>query len=145
MKTTTIALAAALLATSATATAQSATDARCLVLSNAFAQQTKDANQQKLAEDTIYFYLGRINGQPTAAQLKTILDQQAKTITNATAGAQMGDCVKAVQKEQDDWVKQHGDAAVGSEEDGAKVTAANKRLTDCATKVLKDAASKPKK
>ena len=95
--TTNIALAAALLATSATASAQSATDARCLVLSNAFAQQTKDANQQKLAEDTIYFYLGRINGQPTAAQLKTILDQQAKTITNATAGAQMGDCVKAVQ------------------------------------------------
>jgi hypothetical protein len=97
MKITTVALAAALLATSATASAQSATDVRCLVLSNAFAQQTKDANQQKLAEDTIYFYLGRINGQPTAAQLKTTLDQQAKTITNATAGTQMGECVKAVQ------------------------------------------------
>ena len=102
MKTTTVTLAAALLATSATATAQnatgqSATDARCLVLSNAFAQQTKDANQQKLAEDSIYFYLGRINGQPSAAQMKTLLEQQAKTITDATAGALMGDCVKAVQ------------------------------------------------
>jgi fructoselysine-6-P-deglycase FrlB-like protein len=97
MKTTTIALAAALLATSATASAESATDARCLVLSNAFAQQTKDANQQKLAEDSIYFYLGRINGQPSATQMKTLLEQQAKTITDATAGTLMGDCVKAVQ------------------------------------------------
>lgn len=97
MKTTSIALAAALLATSATATAQSAADVRCIVLSNAFAQQSKDANQQKIAEDSIYFYLGRINGQPTAAQMKALLEQQAKTLTNATAGTLMGDCVKAVQ------------------------------------------------
>src|SRR5256885_225623 len=41
------------------------------------------------------------------------------------------DCVKAVQKDQDDWVTKHGEASVGSEEDGAKVQAANKRLTDC--------------
>ena len=97
MKIVTLALAGALLATSGAAAAQSATDARCIVLSNAFAGQSKDANQQKIAEDTLYFYLGRISGQPTAAQMKAAMDAQAKTLTDATAGAQMGECVKAVQ------------------------------------------------
>jgi hypothetical protein len=92
-----MALAAALLATGGAAAAQSATDARCIVLATAFANQSKDANQQKLAEDSLYFYLGRIGGQPTAAQMKALLDQQAKTITDANAGTLMGDCVKGVQ------------------------------------------------
>jgi hypothetical protein len=97
MKATHIALAATLMAASGTAAAQSANDARCLLLANAFANQSKEANQQKLAEDSIYFYLGRINGQPTTAQIKAALDAQAKSITDANAGALMGDCVKAVQ------------------------------------------------
>ena len=97
MKIAHIALAAALFATSGAATAQSATDARCLVLANAFANQAKDATQQKLAEDSIYFYLGRISGQPTTAQLKAALDTQAKTLNDNNAGTLMGECVKAVQ------------------------------------------------
>lgn len=97
MKIRTIALAAALLATSGTAVAQSAADARCIVLATAFANQSKDANQQKIAEDSLYFYLGRMNGQPTAAQFKAELDAQSKTITDANAGPLMNDCVKAVQ------------------------------------------------
>jgi hypothetical protein len=89
--------AAALLATSGAAAAQSANDARCVLLTSAFAQQSKDATQQKVAEDSLYFYLGRIDGQPTTAQMKAVLDAQAKTITDANSGALMGDCVKAVQ------------------------------------------------
>lgn len=97
MKIARIALAAILVATSAAATAQSATDARCIVLATAFANQSKDANQQKLAEDSLYFYLGRISGQPSTAQFKAALDAQGKTISDANAGTLMGDCVKAVQ------------------------------------------------
>jgi hypothetical protein len=96
MKSIHLALAAALLAAGTSASAQTATDARCLMLSNAFAKQSKEANQQKLAEDSIYFYLGRIAGQPSAAQMKTLFDEQAKTITDANASTLMGDCVKTV-------------------------------------------------
>ena len=97
MKATRLTLAAALVATSGAATAQTANDARCILLANAFAGQSKDANQKKLAEDSLYFYLGRIDGQPTAAQMKTVMDAQAKTLTDANAGQLMGECVKAVQ------------------------------------------------
>jgi hypothetical protein len=96
MRIITIAIAAALLTTSGAAFAQTATDARCLLLSNAFAKQAKDATARKLAEDSLYFYLGRIPGQPTTAQLKAMFDQQDKTITDANAGAVMGECVNAV-------------------------------------------------
>ena len=96
MKTTRFAVAAALLVASTAATAQSATDARCILLANAFAGDAKDAKQQKIAEDTLYFYLGRIAGQPTAAQMKAVLDEQGKTITDANAGPMMNDCVKPV-------------------------------------------------
>jgi hypothetical protein len=92
MKATHFALAAALVATSGAAAAQSATDARCLILSNVFAQQTKDANAQKTAQTALYFYLGRVN-QP-ASTLKATLEAQAKTITDANAGQFMNDCVK---------------------------------------------------
>src|SRR5215217_7358044 len=97
MKTPRIAIAAALLATSTAAAAQSATDARCILLSSVFAKQGKDVQSQKVAEDSLYFYLGRIGGQPTAAQMKAVMDAQAKTLTDANAGTLMGECVKAVQ------------------------------------------------
>jgi hypothetical protein len=97
MKAPQLAIAAALLTTSTAAAAQSATDARCILLANAFAQQSKDAQAQKVAEDSLYFYLGRIGGQPTAAQMKAVMDAQAKTLTDANAGTLMGECVKAVQ------------------------------------------------
>lgn len=97
MKSLRIALAASLLVTGAAASAQSATDARCILLSSAYAKQTQDANAQKLAEASFYFYLGRIGGQATAAQLKTLLDAQAKTLTDATAPGLMNACAKEFQ------------------------------------------------
>ena len=97
MKIISLTLAAALLASGTAAAAQSASDARCILLANAFAGQSKEANQQKMAEDSLYFYLGRISVQATATQLKTLLDAQAKTINNDNAGALMGECAKAVQ------------------------------------------------
>jgi len=96
MKAIHLTLAGALLMASGSASAQSANDARCILLANVFAGQSKDARQQKIAEDTLYFYLGRIAGQPTSAQMKAVMDQQGKTITDANAGPLMNDCVKPV-------------------------------------------------
>lgn len=96
MQPVSIALAAALLATGAAAAAQSASDARCIVLATGFAHQSTDANQQKIAEDTLYFYLGRVGAEVSSAEFKAALDAQAKTITDATAGTLMAECVAPV-------------------------------------------------
>jgi hypothetical protein len=101
MKAITIAVAAALLATSGAAVAQSTTDAGCILVANAFAQGTKDAQAQKLAEASFYFYLGRISDHETSAQLKTLLDAKAKTLTDATASTVMNACVKQLQDKLD--------------------------------------------
>ena len=97
MKALPITLAAALVATSGAAAAQTANDARCLLLSSAFAKQTQDANAQKLAEASFYFYLGRIAPQATAAQLKSLFDTQAKGLTDAAAPGLMNACAKEFQ------------------------------------------------
>ena len=96
MKQLSITLAGALVATSGVSAAQSATDARCIVLATGFANHAKDANQQKIAEDSLYFYLGRVGGQPNSAEFKAALDAQAKTITDANAATLMAECVAAV-------------------------------------------------
>ena len=96
MKPLSIALGAALLATSGASAAQRAGDAQCIVLASGFASHPKDANQQKIAEDSLYFYLGRVDGQPNSAQFKAALDAQAKTITDANAATLMAECVAAV-------------------------------------------------
>jgi hypothetical protein len=97
MKLTRIAIAATLLLTGGAAVAQSATDIQCMILSNAFARNAKDPNAQKAAEAALYFYLGRVADSATPAHLKTLLDAQEKTITDATAGGLMNNCVKAIQ------------------------------------------------
>ena len=96
MKPLSIMLAAALLVTSGAAAAQSAGDARCIVLAAGFANQSKEANQQKIAEDTLYFYLGRVGGQTSSAEFKAALDAQSRTITDANAATLMAGCVGAV-------------------------------------------------
>ena len=101
MKALNIAFATALLATGGTAAAQTASDAQCSVLSNAYASQAKDAQAKEIAEASLYFYLGRISNQMTAAQLKTLLDAQTKTLTQATAGPAMSKCAAAIQSKVD--------------------------------------------
>jgi len=91
------ALAAALLLPAAPASAQTATDAGCLLLSNLFAQKAAEPEVKKIAEQTFYFYLGRVGDRVTAPQLKALLDTQGKTITDATAGPMMKNCVQTLQ------------------------------------------------
>ena len=97
MKALHIALAGALLATGGAASAQTASDAQCIVVANAYAGQATDANAKKIAEAAVYFYLGRISNQTTTAQLKTLLEAQTKTLTQANAGPTMGKCAAAIQ------------------------------------------------
>lgn len=101
MKAVSIAIAAALLVTSGAASAQTASDAQCLVVSNAFASQAKDPKQKGIAEASVYFYLGRIGSQMTAPQLKALLDAQSKTLTQANAGPTMNKCATAIQAKVD--------------------------------------------
>ncbi len=99
MKAMSLALAATLLAGSTAATAQSASDARCIVLSSVFSRTGKDAQAKQLAEAAMYFYLGRVSPSASPAQLKAQLDQQAATITDANNGQLMGDCIKTFTSE----------------------------------------------
>lgn len=101
MKAFHLAFAAALLAGSGAAAAQTANDGQCILVSNAFAGQAKDENAKKIAEAAVYFYLGRIGNQTTAAQLKALLDAQAKTLTQANAGPTMQKCAAAIQAKVD--------------------------------------------
>jgi len=97
MKTLLTVTAAALLMTTGAASAQSANDIKCMILSNAFAKNTKDPDSQKAAEAALYFYLGRVPDGASPSQLKTLLDTQGKTLTDATAGAMMNACVKTIE------------------------------------------------
>ena len=97
MKSFRIALAASLLTTGAVASAQTANDARCILLSSAYAKAAKDANAQKFAEASFYFYLGRIAPGATATQLKALFNQQTKGLTDATAAGLMDSCAKEFQ------------------------------------------------
>jgi aryl-alcohol dehydrogenase-like predicted oxidoreductase len=97
MKLIRIGLASVFLTMSGAAAAQSASDAGCILASNAFAKAAKDEKGQKLAQASLYFYLGRISGSTTPAQLKTLLQEQAKTMTEATLGTVMNACAKDLQ------------------------------------------------
>jgi len=97
MKAVPVALAAAFLLSGVPASAQSATDAGCLILSNVFAQKATEPEVKKVAEQSFYFYLGRVADRTTGPQLKALLDAQSKTITEATAGTMMKNCVQALQ------------------------------------------------
>ena len=97
LKALPMALAAALLASAGTASAQSAGDIRCIVVSNAFASQATDSNEKKVAESALYFYLGRVGDGLTPALLKSLLDTETKGLSEKTAGAEMDKCVAAIQ------------------------------------------------
>ena len=97
MKFSHIAIGAALLAPASSVTAQTATDANCILVANAFAKNSKDANEQKAAEAALYFYLGRVKDSETGPQLKALFDSSSKTLSNANAGTTMQACMKTFQ------------------------------------------------
>jgi hypothetical protein len=90
MKLAHIAIAAALIA-------PAGTDARCILVANAFSKNSKDANSAKAAEAASYFYLGRVSEGMSAAQLKALFEAASKGLTNENAGSTMEACVKPIQ------------------------------------------------
>lgn len=97
MKFLTTAIAGSLLSVSGAAAAQSATDAQCAILSSVFAQNSKEPRAEKIANASLYYYVGRLSVSNSTAQLKTLLDQQAKTIPDAKAAEMMNGCAKTFQ------------------------------------------------
>jgi hypothetical protein len=86
-----LAASALLLFGSGSASAQNTSDAaRCFVVSTIFASAAKDQTARQLAEKAKIFYLGRLTG--TAVQIEAALSQQAKAITQQSAGGIMQAC-----------------------------------------------------
>ena len=77
--------------------AQSTGDVRCLLLSNAFAQGANTPEAKKAGQSGALFYLGKIDGRWTDAQLRAAIAQQQKTITADKAGPEMQVCMKLVE------------------------------------------------
>lgn len=94
MKIFSAAVAAILLTAATAASAQSATDVRCVLLSKGFAVGGPDAQGRQLAQEALYFYMGRVSPSLSEAQLKAQLDQQYKTINDTNDGQLMGECIK---------------------------------------------------
>lgn len=92
-----LAAATVMLAGSTTASAQSNSDARCIVLSSAFARGGPNEQAKQLAQAALNFYLGRVSPSASSAQLKAQLDEQMATITDANDGKLMGECIKNFQ------------------------------------------------
>jgi hypothetical protein len=79
------------------ASAQAVNDVRCLLVSNLFAKAAKDPKAKALAEASKYYYLGKLQGRVSPAQLKTQAIAQAKTVNAKDAGPFMNDCAKQLQ------------------------------------------------
>lgn len=98
MVRTTIAFAfASSLLAAAPAAAQSVADVRCLVLSNAFAQGASKAEAKQAAQSSAFYYLGKIDGRWSDAQLSKALLEQARSIKLASAGGEMQECARRMQ------------------------------------------------
>lgn len=67
---------------------------RCMMLSNLFANGVKDAHLREIASEARFYYLGRIADAMTDTQIESALVAAGKTISNASAGAEMTRCAQ---------------------------------------------------
>ena len=75
------------------ASAQStASDAKCLIVSNVFAKAATDPKAREAAKLASFFYLGRLDGRVPVSQLEAALIAQQKGLTAANAGPVMNEC-----------------------------------------------------
>ena len=80
----------------APAAAQSA-DVRCLLVSNLYSVAAKDQKARGVAEVAKYYYLGRVYGRMTDAQLKAQMQALQKVVTPANSGPTMTACARSMQ------------------------------------------------
>ena len=77
------------------AAAQSAqNDLRCLLVSNLFAKNGSTAKVKRAGEAGSFFYLGRLDGRMSPAQLKAGVREQLKTLTVSNAGQIINRCAR---------------------------------------------------
>ncbi|MDE2302837.1 MAG: hypothetical protein KGK11_09785 [Sphingomonadales bacterium] len=88
------ALVAALLSPVAAAAQSVPDDMRCLMLSQIFARTEKDTKKRTVAAQSMFFYLGRLDGRADANTLTNTIHTLAPTLTPATAGGQMTTCAR---------------------------------------------------
>ena len=88
---------AAVTLTAQPASAQAVNDVRCLLVSNLFAKAAKEPKAKALAEASKYYFLGKLQGRISSAQLKTRAVAEAKSITPKGAGPVMNACAKQLQ------------------------------------------------
>lgn len=80
------------------ALAQSNNDVRCVLASNAATKVSKSVNEQRVAEATMHFYLGRIDGKYDSARLQAAFATQLKTLTGKNIGPTMQACYAYAQQ-----------------------------------------------
>ena len=81
----------------APASAQSNNDVKCLLASNLFAKAAKDPKARTAAEASKLYFLGRIHGRMSAAQVRTEMLAQQKAINSKNAGATMNGCARQME------------------------------------------------
>ena len=72
-------------------------DVKCMIASNIFVKAETDQAKRQVAVLSSYFYLGRVDGRLSGAQLSAALKSQAGAITPQTAGPIMTACAKRLQ------------------------------------------------
>jgi hypothetical protein len=77
--------------------AAAATTVNCLLASNIFAQKEADPKAKALAQQTLYFYLGRLDPRITAPQLKLDLKRSADSLKGVNAAPLMNACLRELQ------------------------------------------------
>ena len=91
-----LALSAVLLAAVASsASAQTPSDASCLLVSNIFAKQSNDPNQKARAQNVLFYYFGRLDGRYNEPQLKDALKAAGNNLLTAqSAVTLMNTCLR---------------------------------------------------
>jgi hypothetical protein len=90
---------AATIATFATpAHAQSVNDIQCVLASNATGKVAKEPNIKRVAEATLHFYLGRIDGKYNEAQLAAAFTSQLSSLAGTNVGSIMQNCYQYAQQ-----------------------------------------------
>lgn len=72
----------------------SSDDVKCLVLSSAFGAKGSTEEAKKVAQSAAFFYMGRIDGRLTDAQIRTAVALEQKALKAASAGVAMKACAK---------------------------------------------------
>lgn len=85
-----------ILLAAAPASAATAQDVRCFMLSNLFAQRAGTDQAKKLAQASGFYYLGKLQGMGDA-DLRRLIAEQQKQITPANASRDMQTCARTVQ------------------------------------------------